>query len=373
MEMREYIFQNALKGASKWELQQMEGRSAASVKIPSWADIEGIWWPVRLSMEQCSSEPAASYKASVVNGFPGRELFVDFTGGFGVDFSFIAPHFSKAVYVEQDAELCRLVRHNFPLLNLRNTTVVEGRTEDVLSEIIGEDASDIVCLIDPARRDAAGRKMVGLKDCTPDVTAIVPTLLEKGARVMLKLSPMLDITAALRELPGDWAVHVVSVDGECKELLLVSGGREIHAVDIQHDKVSDFCLNDKSQLQARTEWAAGIGGYLYEPSPSVLKAGLQDALPGEKLSKESHLFTSDALIENFPGRSFRVSGVSGFSKTEVRKLLVGLKKVNLTVRGFPMSVAQLRKKLNLREGGDVYLFAGTLQDKSHVLIKCTKI
>lgn len=371
--MKEEIFQNALKGASKWELQQMEGRSAASVKIPSWADIEGIWWPVRLSMEQCSSEPAASYKASVVNGFPGRELFVDFTGGFGVDFSFIAPHFSKAVYVEQDAELCRLVRHNFPLLNLRNTTVVEGRTEDVLSEIIGEDASDIVCLIDPARRDAAGRKMVGLKDCTPDVTAIVPTLLEKGARVMLKLSPMLDITAALRELPGDWAVHVVSVDGECKELLLVSGGREIHAVDIQHDKVSDFCLNDKSQLQARTEWAAGIGGYLYEPSPSVLKAGLQDALPGEKLSKESHLFTSDALIENFPGRSFRVSGVSGFSKTEVRKLLVGLKKVNLTVRGFPMSVAQLRKKLNLREGGDVYLFAGTLQDKSHVLIKCTKI
>lgn len=351
----------------------MEGRSAASVKIPSWADIEGIWWPVRLSMEQCSSEPAASYKASVVKGFPGRELLVDFTGGFGVDFSFIAPHFSKAVYVEQDAELCRLARHNLPLLNLRNTTVVEGRTEDVLSEIIGEDASDIVCLIDPARRDAAGRKMVGLKDCTPDVTTIVPTLLEKGARVMLKLSPMLDITAALRELPGDWAVHVVSVDGECKELLLVSGGREIHAVDIQHDKVSDFCLNDKSQLQARTEWAAGIGGYLYEPSPSVLKAGLQDALPGEKLSKESHLFTSDALIENFPGRSFRVSGVSGFSKTEVRKLLVGLKKVNLTVRGFPMSVAQLRKKLNLREGGDVYLFAGTLQDKSHVLIKCTKI
>lgn len=371
--MKEEIFQNALKGASKWELQQMEGRSAASVKIPSWADIEGIWWPVRLSMEQCSSEPAASYKASVVNGFPGRELFVDFTGGFGVDFSFIAPHFSKAVYVEQDAELCRLVRHNFPLLNLRNTTVVEGRTEDVLSEIIGEDASDIVCLIDPARRDAAGRKMVGLKDCTPDVTAIVPTLLEKGARVMLKLSPMLDITAALRELPGDWAVHVVSVDGECKELLLVSDSREIHAVDIQHDKVSDFCLNDKSQLLPRTEWADSVGVYLYEPSPSVLKAGLQDALPGEKLSKESHLFTSDEIIENFPGRAFLVEGVSGFSKADVKSLLAGVTKANLTVRGFPMSVAQLRKKLNLREGGDVYLFAATLQDKSHVLIKCTKI
>ncbi len=373
MEMREYIFQNALKGASKWELQQMEGRFAANAKIPSWASIEGIWWPVRLSMEQCSSEPAANYKASVARGFAQRERFVDFTGGFGVDFSFIAPHFSRAVYVEQDAELCRLARHNFPLLGLQNTTVAEGRAEAVFSEIMGDDVSNTVCLIDPARRDAVGRKMVGLKDCTPDVTEIVPGLLEKGAVVMLKLSPMLDITAALRELPGEWTVHVVSVEGECKELLLVSGGREIHAVDIQHGKVSDFCLNDRSLLQPRTKWADNVGGYLYEPSPAVLKAGLQDALPGEKLSKESHLFTSDALIENFPGRSFRVSGVSGFSKTEVRKLLVGLKKVNLTVRGFPMSVAQLRKKLNLREGGDVYLFAATLQDKSHILIKCTKI
>ena len=371
--MKEDIFQNALKGASKWELQQMEGCSAAGVKIPSWAYIEGLWWPVRLSMEQCSSEAAASYKASVVKGFPRRGKFVDFTGGFGVDFFFIAPHFSKAVYVEQNAELCRLARHNFPLLNLRNTTVVEGRMEDVFPEIIGEDASDVVCLIDPARRDAAGRKMVGLKDCTPDVTAVVPRLLEKGAGVMLKLSPMLDITAALRELPGEWGVHAVSVDGECKELLLVSGGREIHAVDIQHDKVSDFCLNDKSQLQPRTKWADRVGANLYEPSPSVLKAGLQDALPGEKLSKESHLFTSDERMENFPGRSFHVDGVSGFSKADVKKLLAGVTKANLTVRGFPMSVAQLRKKLNLREGGDVYLFAATLQDKSHVLIKCTKI
>lgn len=370
--MKEDIFQNALKGASKWELQQMEGRSAAKVKIPSWADTEGIWWPVRLSMEQCSSEPAAAYKASVVKELPRRERFVDFTGGLGVDFTFIARDFDEAVYVEQNAELCRLARHNFPLLGLKNTTVVEGRTEDVFLEIIGEDASDTVCLIDPARRDAAGRKMVGLKDCTPDVTAIVPELLKRGAEVILKLSPMLDITAALRELPGEWAVHVVSVDGECKELLLVSGGGEIHAVDIQHDRVSDFCVEDKSQLQARNVWAGGVGGYLYEPSPSVLKAGLQDALPGEKLSKESHLFTSGDFIADFPGRSFRVDGVSGFSKADVKKLLAGVKKANLTVRGFPMTVTQLRKKLNLREGGDVYLFAATLQDKSHVLIKCTK-
>jgi hypothetical protein len=371
--MNEEIFQKALQGASKWELQQIEGLALARKKIPSWAETEGIQWPVRLSMEQCSSEQTARYKASLLQKLPpeDRALLVDATGGFGVDFAFMAPLFQKAVYIEQNAELCRLVQHNLSLLGLSHVTCVEGQAEQVLMSQIPDEGSDICCFIDPARRDAHNRKMVGLRDCTPDVSALVPELLKRGVRVILKLSPMLDVTAALRELSGEWAVYVVAVDGECKELLLLSHASGVHAVDISRTGVSDF--HPQADSESKKAYARQLSRYLYEPSAAILKAGLQDALPGEKLSPQSHLFTSDNVLTDFPGRSFKVERVSGFSKKELKEMTEGLHRANLTVRGFPMSVAQLRKKLCLEEGGDVYLFAATMADRSHVLIKCSKI
>ena len=353
----------------------MAGSSVARNKVPRWASVDGIQWPVRLSLEQCSSEAAACYKVSLAERIPRQERvrFVDLTGGMGVDFSFLAPLFSESLYVERDAELCRLARHNFPLLGLQSVTYSERTSEEMLTQLCDTLSPSTLCFIDPARRDATGHKVVGLKDCSPDVTQIVPQLIRRGARIMIKLSPMLDITAALHALPGEWEVHVVSVDGECRELLLVSGCRGIHAVDIQHGVVRDFCPDEASLRTSSPTWATDVLQYLYEPSASVLKANLQNALPGSKLSASSHLFTSSTLIEDFPGRTFRVEDVSGFSKAEIKRILHGIDKANLTVRGFPMSVAALRRKLNLPEGGDTYLFAATLSDKSHVLIKCSKI
>lgn len=371
--MNEEVFQKALQGVSKWELQQIEGLALARKKIPSWAETEGIQWPVRLSMEQCSSEQTARYKASLLKNIPSEErtLLVDATGGFGVDFAFMAPLFQKAVYIEQNAELCRLVQHNLSVLDQSQATCLEGQAERLLMSQLPDDGHGVCCFIDPARRDCHNRKMVGLKDCTPDVTAVVPELLARGVRVMLKLSPMLDVTAALRELPGEWAVYAVAVEGECKELLLFSHASGIHAVNISRSGVSDF--HPQADSAGKTAYARQLSRYLYEPSAAVLKVGLQGALPGEKLSPQSHLFTSDEILQDFPGRSFKVERVSGFSKKDLKEMTEGLHQANLTVRGFPMSVAQLRKKLRLEEGGDVYLFAATMADRSHVLIKCSKI
>lgn len=370
--MNEEIFQKALQGASKWELQQIEGLTQARRKIPSWAETEGIQWPVRLSMEQCSSEQTARYKASFLQEtLEERRLLVDATGGFGVDFAFLAPLFQKAVYIEQNAELCRIAQHNFSLLGLSHVTCLEGQAEQLLMSQLPDEGHGVCCFIDPARRDGHNRKMVGLKDCTPDVTNVVPALLARGVRVMLKLSPMLDITAALRDLPGEWAVYVVSVEGECKELLLLSHDCGVHAIDISRTGFSDF--HPQEDDRNRVSYARELSQYLYEPSAAVLKAGLQDALPGKKLSPQSHLFTSDEMLADFPGRCFKVERVSGFSKKELKDMTEGLRKANLTVRGFPMSVAELRKKLRLEEGGEVYLFAATMADRSHVLIKCNKI
>lgn len=372
--MNEEIFQKALQGASKWELQQIEGLALARKKIPSWTETEGMQWPVRLSMEQCSSEQTARYKVMLLQEIPleDRRILVDATGGFGVDFAFLAPLFQKAVYIEQNAELCRIAQHNFSLLGLSHVTCLEGQAEQLLKSQLPDDGRGVCCFIDPARRDGHNRKMVGLKDCTPDVTNVVPALLAHNVRVILKLSPMLDITEALRELPGQWAVYAVAVEGECKELLLLSHSCGVHAIDISRTGVSDFhpLQNDFGN---KVSYARELSQYLYEPSAAVLKAGLQDALPGEKLSPQSHLFTSDEMLTDFPGRCFKVERVSGFSKRELKEMTRDLRQSNLTVRGFPMSVAELRKRLRLEEGGEVYLFAATMADRSHVLIKCKKI
>lgn len=288
-----------------------------------------------------------------------------------MDFSFIAPLFREAIYIEQDEELCRIARHNMPLLGLTNIRYINAKAENLQEDILSETDQCTTIMIDPARRDVMGRKMVGLHDCIPDVTEIVPRLRERGARIVLKLSPMLDITAAERELPGEWAEYAVALEGECKELLLVSGHTGRHAVDIIQGEVHDYC--PKSDMENNeTSWADSIEQYLYEPSAAVLKVQLQDTLPGKKLSQWSHLFTSAEPIDNFPGRAFRVEGQYSFSKASLRNLTKDITQANISVRGCPMKVDDLRKKLRLRDGGDTYLFAATMNDGSHVIIRCSK-
>ena len=357
---------------------QIAGRQIAEAKVPTWYRTEGLLYPKHLSMEQCSSEATAIYKASLMEG----ETFADLTGGFGIDCSFLSRKFKKADYVERQAELCELAKHNFPLLGLN----IDVHNEDGVEYL--KRMQPVDCLfLDPARRDGHGGKTVAISDCEPDVSALEKLLVEKARKVVVKLSPMLDLSLALKDLKHVCEVHIVSTDNECKELLLIL------QKETASSEVSIHCINSLGALngyriyqeytfaqeQERTSdcpLTHEVEAYLYEPNTSIMKAGayrsLTQAYPVKKLHPSSHLYVSPHFIEDFPGRKFRVEAVSGFGKKELKTFLQGMEKANLTIRNFPSSVAELRKRLKLKEGGDDYLFATTLADESKVIIKCKK-
>ena len=397
-------------------LDQIRGRKMARVKLPRWASLEGIIYPPHISMEQCSSESTALYKAELAArllGLPasssGTEMkaeneieFVDLTGGFGVDFSYIAARLGvKSMYVERQAHLCEAAKENFGRLGLKNAIVKNGDGIEILHSFhpkkkdaaSADDSLGItydqprsllktnlglkIIFIDPARRDDAGNKVVSLKDCTPDVTVLQEEMLSKADYVIIKLSPMLDWHRAISELSHVREVHIISVNNECKELLLVLSARNMG------ENLRIYCINDaqsfvceESDMETSSVKIAPSTleemQYLYEPNASLMKAGCFGVLSGRydarMLSKNSHLFVSQAPIEAFPGRSFRIIAVSSFNKKELKRHLSGITKANIATRNFPLSVAELRKRLKLKDGGETYIFATTLSDESHVLV-----
>mgnify|MGYP004686456323 CR=1 FL=1 len=469
-------------------LDQIRGRKMARVKLPRWASIDGIIYPPHISMEQCSSEQTALYKAELAarllglspssseNGeekekesenasnlhlseiceFAGKGAvdsefakneatcekqqilteadrnvneikeephegdfseeieFVDLTGGFGVDFSYIASRLGvKSMYVERQTHLCEAAKENFGRLGLKNAIVKNGdgievlhsfasKKDDTASEFLGiieEQSRSLLktnlglklIFIDPARRDDAGNKVVSLKDCTPDVTLLQEEMLSKADYVIIKLSPMLDWHRAVSELNCVQEVHIISVNNECKELLLVLSARnmgemEASSADREVKHVGNlriYCINDaqsfvceESDMEASSVKIAPSTleemQYLYEPNASLMKAGcfgvLSERYDARMLSKNSHLFVSREPIAVFPGRSFRIIAVSSFNKKELKRHLSGITKANIATRNFPLSVAELRKRLKLKDGGETYIFATTLSDESHVLV-----
>lgn len=471
-------------------LDQIRGRKMARVKLPRWASIDGIIYPPHISMEQCSSEQTALYKAELAarllglspssseNGekkekesenasnlhlseiceFAGKGAvdsefakneatckkqqilteskenvnetkeephegdfseeigFVDLTGGFGVDFSYIASRLGvKSMYVERQAHLCEAAKENFGRLGLKNAIVKNGDGIEVLHSFLpkkkdaasADDSLGIIydqplslpktnlglklIFIDPARRDDAGNKVVSLKDCTPDVTVLQEEMLSKADYVIIKLSPMLDWHRAVSELNCVKEVHIISVNNECKELLLVlsarnMGGMEASSADreVKHDgSLRIYCVNDAQSFvcdeldmeSSSVRIAPPVleeMQYLYEPNASLMKAGCFGVLSGRydarMLSKNSHLFVSRDLIAAFPGRSFRIIAISSFNKKELKRYLSGITKANIATRNFPLSVAELRKRLKLKDGGETYIFATTLSNESHVLV-----
>lgn len=467
-------------------LDQIRGRKMARVKLPRWASLEGIIYPPHISMEQCSSESTALYKAELAARLLGQPVpssenekesekasnshfskicefasegavdsesaknegsceiqqiltesdkninemkdevseadfseeigFVDLTGGFGVDFSYIAARLGmKSMYVERQAHLCEAAKENFGRLGLKNAIVKNGDGIEVLHSFhpkkddaaSADDSLGItydqsrsllktklglkIIFIDPARRDDAGNKVVSLKDCTPDVTVLQEEMLSKADYVIIKLSPMLDWHRAISELSHVREVHIISVNNECKELLLVlsarnMGGMEVSSADgeVKHaGNLRIYCINDaqsfvcdeldmeSSSVKIAPSTLEEMQ-YLYEPNASLMKAGcfgvLSDRYDAKMLSKNSHLFMSQAPIEAFPGRSFRIIAVSSFNKKELKRHLSGITKANIATRNFPLSVAELRKRLKLKDGGETYIFATTLSDESHVLV-----
>jgi hypothetical protein len=356
-------------------LDQIAGRQTARKKIPRWADIDDVVYPPHLSMEQCSSEQTALYKASMVEG----ETLVDLTGGFGVDFSFMSCGFKKSIYVERQKHLCEIADSNFRVLKLAGANVVCGDGVEYL-ETLGH-VSWIY--LDPARRNEHGGKTYAISDCMPDVTEIIDLLLAKADKVMVKLSPMLDWRKAVDDLGNCVSeVHIVSVDNECKELLLIMQreAAELKVVCVNNDEVFVFGSSDDTfRSEGVKEWRSDAteSTYLYEPNASIMKAGcfaeLERAFGARQVERNSHLFVSEHFIEDFPGRKFRVEKVTTLNKKDIKNALDGIVKANITVRNFPMSVEQLRKRLKIKEGGSDYIFATTLMDKSHVLLLCSRL
>lgn len=391
-------------------LDQIRGRKMARVKLPRWASLEGIIYPPHISMEQCSSESTALYKAELAArllGLPASSFseeigFVDLTGGFGVDFSYIAARLGvKSMYVERQVHLCEAAKENFGRLGLKNAIVKNGDGIEVLHSFLPkkDDAASTddslgitydqprsllktnlglkIIFIDPARRDDAGNKVVSLKDCTPDVTVLQEEMLSKADYVIIKLSPMLDWHRAVSELSHVREVHIISVNNECKELLLVLSARNmgenlrIYCINDAQSFVCDELDMESSQVKIAPSTLEEMQ-YLYEPNASLMKAGCFGVLSGRydarMLSKNSHLFVSREPIAAFPGRSFRIIDVSSFNKKELKRHLAGITKANIATRNFPLSVAELRKRLKLKDGGETYIFATTLSDESHVLM-----
>lgn len=350
---------------------QIEGHRLASTKLPTWATTEGIVYPMRLSLEQCSSETTAQYKATLVRG----KRLADLTGGFGIDCSYMATQFEHTTYIERNEDLCHIAEHNFALLG-KPILIINANSEEALASLPKQDW----IFIDPARRDKAGNKVVSLSDCEPDVCQLETLLLQKATHVMVKCSPMLDISQAIRELRSASEVHVVSVNNECKELLLILNEStnediSIHTINFHGNQVQRFSYTLAEESASSCRYATAIGDYLYEPNSSLLKAGCYRLLAQqfglEKLHPNTHLYSSDILADDFPGRVFKVERVCRFSKKELKTL--DCKKANLTVRNFPEHVDTLKKRLKISDGGDTYLFATTLQDESKVLIVCTKV
>ena len=443
-------------------LDQIRGRQMARTKLPRWASIDDIVYPPHISMEQCSSEQTALYKAELVarllgisslsssqgetmpqgvdakicefatkstvdsefaqnegtcekqqiltetacnvneikeNVCAGESLaeieFIDLTGGFGVDFSYIAARLSvKSMYVERQKHLCEAAHENFERLGLKYVIVKNGDGVEVLHAIPQHSRLRVVYL-DPARRDDAGNKVVSLQDCTPDVTQLQDELLSKSDFVIIKLSPMLDWHRAVSELSCVREVHIVSVGNECKELLLVLSAKEIgqNSASLSGASSDDsglriYCGNDAQSFDfdeaAMDSMIAKIASadlesmsYLFEPNASLMKAGCFGVLSQRynlsMLSKNSHLYVSQLPIDDFPGRSFRIQSISSLNKKELKRHLQGITKANIAIRNFPLSVAELRKRLKLKDGGDTYIFATTLSDDSHVLLITSKL
>lgn len=403
----EDVRQLALKGGQHPDvdmplaLQQIAGRQTARQKLPSWAAVDALSYPPHLSMEQCSSEQTARYKAQLAARLCadfGQESrsddskkvhlpqetapsLVDLTGGFGVDFSFMARRFGRCIYVERQQALCEVAQHNFSLLGLRQAEVVCADGVEYLRRM----NHATVIYLDPARRDRQGGKTVAISDCTPDLLSLKEQLTDKSLFVMVKLSPMLDWHQAVAQLETDEVkvceIHVLSVRNECKELLFVLSKQRqkpltLHCVN---DDQAFVCSVDEPSVVTPTyvspeEMRPGL--FLYEPHASIMKAGCFSAVSARfgvrKMAPNSHLFISDRDLPLFPGRKFCIQAVSSMNKKELKSVLRDVRQANITTRNFPLSVAELRKRLKLKDGGAVYVFATTLADGRHVLLICSK-
>ena len=372
-------------------LEQIAGWQTARRKLPKWAECEGLIYPPHLSMEQCSSEATARYKAAVaarligvgVGDAASATSMADLTGGFGVDFSFLAPLFGSATYVERNPRLCEVARHNMPLLGLESAEVVCAEAEERLATM-----SPVTMLfLDPARRDSHGGKTVAMVDCSPDVSALRQLLLQKAQVVMVKLSPMLDWHKAVADMCGSVAeVHIVGTGGECKELLLVADGACHESVEVtcwSDGRVFCFTADGTDTVLPPIAEAAVLMGCgadaqlcLCEPDATLMKAGCFGLVASRyglrAVGRNSHLFVGADPGASFPGRRFRLVACTSMNRRSLKVALAGVDRASVAVRNMPLSPDALRRKLGLKDGGDTYVFGTTLADGTHAVMVCKR-
>ena len=374
-------------------LQQIQGRQTARKKLPSWASQDGIQYPVHLSMEQCSSEHTARYKAALCRRLlENRELtnrkseianrksqivnrkLLDLTGGFGVDFVFMSETFDEATYVERDPHLFTVASANLALLCPKAKALCADGTE-----VLHETEHVTLIFLDPARRDDHGARTYGIANCTPNVLELRDELLSKADYVLLKLSPMLDWRKAVNDLGSEYVseVHIVSVDNECKELLLLLSKDHLQPLTLH-------CVNNDQHFSPHAIPTIPVPPIapisspttLLEPNASIMKAGCFAELAHHfgvaPVAPNSHLFLSAGPVPDFPGRSFRIVAIATMNKRDLKTVLQGLTHANITTRNFPLTAVELRRKLKLADGGDTYLFATTQADGTHILLVCKK-
>jgi hypothetical protein len=369
-------------------LQQIAGRQKAKEKLPEWYENPDILYPKKVSMEQCSSSQTADYKASLVEG----KSFADLSGGFGVDTIALARKFEKGYYVEPQEELCEVFQHNCKAFGINHITIINKTLEESFDQLEKVD----VMYVDPSRRDVHGRRVIALGDCVPNLLEWKERLLEKCNTLMVKLSPMIDLHQTLRALPETCAVHVIAVNGECKEVVCLMSRRdarpcvstnetEIVAVDICNtttdapcrDAINRVSTTMETERTAPLSIASQFGTYLYEPNAAVMKAGIFNSISQQfqvqKLEKNTNLFTSNELCEDFPGRIFRIEAVHEFHPRKTAKELSHLESASIAVRNFPLTAEELRKTLKIKDGNARFLFGCKVWDGRKMVVMCSKM
>lgn len=375
-------------------LSQIEARQTLSKKVPSWASNPDLLFPRHLSLEQCSSELTAKYKKKIMKTHCGASLqpdnhnphstFIDLTGGLGIDSYFLSENFQIAYYVENQKELCDLAENNFRVLG-RKIHIINTNAESFLEKYSCDSCDSWCIFVDPARRDALNRKMVSLHDCSPDVVELQEKMLEVAEHILIKASPMLDISLICNELKNIKEIHVVSVKNECKEILILlergfEGKINLFCVNLKQDERNPqdvFCCFDEDEKNAVPLFADTIRKYLYEPNSALMKAGVFKLVSQyykiDKLHINSHLYTSDNLIPDFPGRVFEVVGFAPFNKKIRKDLLQDVNEAAVATRNFPLSANDLRKNLGLKESDDNFVFGTTLTGEKRIVILCKRI
>ncbi|MFT7033856.1 MAG: 16S rRNA G966 N2-methylase RsmD [Cyclobacteriaceae bacterium] len=349
---------------------QIQSRKKAKTKLPEWYASQGVLFPHGIPIEQCSSEITAKYKATLIQG----NSLIDLTGGTGIDTYYLSKQFQSTSYVEQNQELCDLALHNFGALNSK-IDVINSSAENFIATL--KTSIDWI-YIDPARRDKNKRKVFRIEDCTPNLIELQDILQEKSKGVLIKYSPLLDISEITRSVPNIDEIHIVSANNECKELLIVlkksSTDIKIRTINFQGVEKQIFNFLPKEENECSITLSLPKQ-YLYEPNSSIMKAGAFKIIAKKfnlnKLHANSHLYTSEKLVENFPGRVFKIIGMDALKKKVIKKIIPNAK-ANISTRNFPLSVQEIKKKLEIRDGGNIYIFATTLMNNKHVLIVCNK-